>query len=220
LSEFLRLYRARRAPEGGIDQCVVCDAGAMKGARTAITPSAADIAARWPGVVSGAALLAAQAVVHVSSPGALAAEGAAEKITVGRAEKVWIKEAGIVLDAKMDTGTLTSSLDAHDMHVFTKNDKVWVRFVLKNTYGKSIALERLVVRFARFKKQNHDVERRPVVELGLCLNNIFRNTQVNLSNRERFTYPMLIGRRFLSGHVVVDTEKKYTSTPHCDGVTK
>ena len=142
------------------------------------------------------------------------------KTTVGRVEKVWIKEAGIVLDAKMDTGTLTSSLDAHDMHVFSKNGKVWVRFVLKNTYGKSITLERLVVRFARFKKQGHDVVRRPVVKLGLCIKRIFRNTEINLSDRQRFTYPMLIGRRFLSGNVVVDTAKKYVSPPECDGVPK
>lgn len=142
------------------------------------------------------------------------------KTTIGRVEKVWIKEAGIVLDAKMDTGTLTSSLDAHDMQVFSKDGNVWVRFVLKNTYGKSIKLERLVVRFARFKKQGHDVERRPVVELGLCINDVFRNTEINLSDRQRFTYPMLIGRRFLSGNVVVDTEKKYTSPPTCDGVPK
>lgn len=181
---------------------------------------AANIAECWPRAIFGLALSAAAASMLVSSSGTLAAEGPEEKIIVGRAEKVWIKEAGIILDAKMDTGTLTSSLDAHDIRVFTRDDKVWVRFVLKNTYGKSITLERLVVRFARFKKQNHDVERRPVVELGLCLNDFFHNTQINLSNRERFTYPMLIGRRFLSGNIIVDTDKKYTSAPSCEGVPK
>lgn len=138
------------------------------------------------------------------------------KRTVGRVEKVWIKEADITLDAKMDTGTLTASLDARDVHVFTEDNKVWARFVLKNTHGESITLKRLVVRFARFKKQGHDVDRRPVIELGLCVGDVYRVTQVNLSERERFTYPMLIGRQFFSGHIIVDTEQKYVSPPRCD----
>lgn len=146
---------------------------------------------------------------------ATCAEAAEAKRTVGRVEKVWIKEAGIILDAKMDTGTLTSSLDAHDMRVFTKDGNVWVRFVIKSPDGKEVTIERLVVRFARFKKQGHDVERRPVIELGICVGDVFRSTQVNLSNRERFTYPVLIGRRFLMGILVVDTEKIYTAPLQC-----
>jgi hypothetical protein len=204
--------------ESGIDWGGVCDDGTMKSAMSLCTRFAIEIASRWPRALFGVALYTAQASAIVYASDTLAAEGTEEKITVGRVEKVWIKEADIVLDAKMDTGTLTSSLDAQDIHVFTKDGKVWVRFVLKDAYGTSITLERTVIRFARFKKQNHDVDRRPVVELGLCLNDIFRNTQINLANRERFTYPMLIGRRFLSGHVVVDTERKYTGTPRCEGV--
>ena len=149
---------------------------------------------------------------------ATCAEAAEAKRTVGRVEKVWIKEAGVILDAKMDTGTLTSSLNARDMRVFTKDGNVRVQFVIKSPDGKELTIERLVVRFARFKKQGHDVERRPVVELGLCIGDVFRFTQVNLSDRERFTYPMLIGRRFLSGSVVVDTEKTYTAQPQCTGM--
>ena len=148
------------------------------------------------------------------------AEGADEKTTVGQVEKVWIKEAGIVLDAKMDTGTLTSSLDAHDIQIFTKRSEVWVRFAIKNTDGNPVTIERLLVRFARFKKQGDGVERRPVVELGLCTSDIYRLTQFNLSDRHQFTYPVLIGRHFLSGNVVVDADKKYTSPPHCNEMPK
>lgn len=151
---------------------------------------------------------------------ASAAEAADEKRTVGRAEKVWIKHAGIFLNAKMDTGTLTSSLDARDIHVFKEDDRVWVRFVLKDAYGKSITLKRLLVRSAHFKKQGYDVENRPVIELGLCIADIYHLTEVNLSDRQRFTYPLLIGRRFLTGRVVVDTAKKYVNRPRCNEMPK
>ena len=151
---------------------------------------------------------------------ASAVEGVEAKTTIGRTEKVWIKEANAILEAKIDTGTLTSSLNARDVEVFTKKDKVWVRFVVDSPDGKPITIERSVVRFARFKKQNHDVDRRPVIELGLCISHVYRITEVNLTDRQRFTYPVLIGRRFLSGNVVVDTDKKDTSTPQCREMSK
>lgn len=149
-----------------------------------------------------------------------AAESADKKATVGRVEKAWIKQAGITLDAKMDTGTLTSSLDAHDIHVFKEGDTDWVRFVLKKTDGKSITLRRLLVRTANFKKQGHDVESRPVIELGLCIADVYYLAEVNLSDRQRFTYPLLIGRSFLTGRIVVDTAKKYVNPPRCNEMPK
>jgi len=151
---------------------------------------------------------------------ASAANSADKKATVGRVEKVWIKQAGIFLDAKMDTGTLTSSLDAHEIHVFKEGDADWVRFVLKNTDGKSITLKRLLVRTANFKKQGHGVESRPVIELGLCIADVYYLAEVNLSDRQRFTYPLLIGRSFLTGRIIVDTAKKYVNPPRCNEMPK
>ncbi len=163
----------------------------------------------------GLALPMALATVMITLSDATAAEDIKAKTTIGRTEKVWIAEAGIVLDAKIDTGTLTASINARDIEVFTKNGKDWARFVIESPVGRPVTLERQVVRFARFKKQNHEVERRPIVKLGLCIGDVFRRTEVNLTDRERFTYPMLIGRSFLSGKFVVDTEKEFTHPPQC-----
>jgi hypothetical protein len=165
--------------------------------------------------IFGLAIPMALATGMVASSDATAAEDIKAKTTVGRTEKVWIAEAGIVLDAKIDTGTLTASINARDIEVFTKNDKDWARFVIESPVGKPITLERQVARFARFKKQNQEVERRPIVKLGLCVGDVYRRTEVNLTDRERFTYPVLIGRSFLSGKLVVDTEKEFTHPPQC-----
>lgn len=155
----------------------------------------------------------------VAVPDAAPAEDTETKTTFGRIEKVWIENAGITLDAKMDTGTLTSSLNARDIHIFFKDGEVWARFSIDNPDGAPITLARSVLRFARFKKQGHEVERRPVVIFGLCIRDVYRRTEVNLADREKFTYPVLIGRRFLSGYAVVDTEKKYTGPPRCEEMT-
>jgi hypothetical protein len=165
--------------------------------------------------IFGLVLPMALATGMVASSDATAAEDIKAKTIIGRTEKVWIAEAGIVLDAKIDTGTLTASINARDIEVFTKSGKDWARFVIESSVGKPITLERQVVRFARFKKQNQEVERRPIVKLGLCLGDVYRRTEVNLTDRERFTYPVLIGRSFLSGKLVVDIDKEFTRPPQC-----
>ena len=143
-------------------------------------------------------------------------EGDETKMTIGRLENVWIREADIILKAKIDTGSMTSSLNVRDLEFFTKSGEVWARFVVIDKQdGKAVTLERMVMRFARFKKPGHEVDRRPIVILGLCIGDVFRRAEVNLANRERFLYPVLIGRRFLSGKALVDTEKKFTSPPRC-----
>lgn len=142
------------------------------------------------------------------------------KTTIGRLENVWIREADIIFKAKIDTGTQTSSLNVRDLEIFAKGGEVWARFVIDAPDGTPVKLERQVLRFARFKKQGQEVDRRPIVILGLCIGDVFRRTEVNLTDRARFTYPLLIGRRFLSGAAVVDTEKKFTSPPQCAEMNK
>lgn len=168
----------------------------------------------------GLAIQAALLAGLIAASDALAAEDIEAKTIIGRTEKVWIAEADVVLEAKIDTGTLTASINAGDIQVFTKNGKDWARFVIESPTGKPIPLERQVVRFARFKKQNHEVERRPIVKLGFCIGDVYRRTEVNLTDRERFTYPVLIGRRFLSGKFVVDIDKEFSRQPQCKEMDK
>jgi hypothetical protein len=184
--------------------------------------NAGDLGFRWAvgRTFFGLALPIALAAGMVASSDATAAEDIKAKTTIGRTEKVWIAEAGIILDAKIDTGTLTASVNARDIEVFAKNGKDWARFVIESSVGKAITLERQVVRFARFKKQNQEVERRPIVKLGLCIGDVYRRTEVNLTDRERFTYPVLIGRSFLSGELVVDIDKEFTHPPQCTEMDK
>ncbi len=47
-------------------------------------------------------------------------------------------------------------------------------------------------------------QKRPVVNLELCLAGISKNVQVNLVNRTGYDYQLLLGRSFLSGNFVVD----------------
>lgn len=138
------------------------------------------------------------------------------KAVFGRVERVWVGNTDIVLRAKIDTGARTSSLGTDTIETFKRGDQDWVRFSFVDAAGAPVTLVRKVVRFARLKKKNAPgTETRPVVLLKLCVGDVFRLTQVNLVDRMRFDYPVLIGRRFLFGKAVVDIARQYVSEPHC-----
>ena len=148
----------------------------------------------------------------ILAPSAVAAE---KKTIIGRLEKAWVEEAGVTLTAKIDTGTRTSSLGVSDVHLFRRGGRDRVRFTVTDDGGKAATLDRPLFRIARFKENARGAEERPVVLLHLCIADIWRLTQVNLDDREGFDYPLLIGRRFLFGHALVNVGRQFTAQPHC-----
>lgn len=134
----------------------------------------------------------------------------------------WIEEARIypgafLLEAKLDTGADVSSLDARDAVFFRRGGERWIRFTVTSNRGRTVTLERPVVRMARIKRHSHASQRRPVVRLGICIGDVYRETEVNLVDRARFRYRLLIGRRFMENRVIVDPARKFLHSPECKG---
>ena len=134
--------------------------------------------------------------------------GWVEKVTVGSPE--------FVMRAKIDTGAKNSSLHAKDYRIFNKQGKDWVSFSIKNKEGNSQLIEKPIKRITSIKQKGGRPNRqRPVIVLGICLGNVYKEEEVNLVDRANFNYPMLVGRSFLKGSFVVDSEVKLTATPTC-----
>ena len=147
----------------------------------------------------------------------LSPTSAQNKDIVGRLERVRIYPGDLVLRAKLDTGARNSSLHAPSITKFQKNGETWVRFSMKNHRGKEATIERRVIREAKIKKRGEGLEKRPVILLGVCLGRQYREVEVNLVDRTEFIYPLLIGRSYMIGHLVIDPELKYTAEPECVG---
>ncbi len=144
-----------------------------------------------------------------------------EKETMGWVEKISISPEGFFIHAKLDTGADYSSLSAQGQEKFEKDGKEWIRFHVKNRYGKMKMLEREIVRKARIKRHGGGAHERYVVQLGICLGHKYMEEEFNLANRENFNYQALIGRNFLAGNTIVDPAVTYTVTPACTrSVTK
>ena len=147
------------------------------------------------------------------SPAAAGAE--AQRPVVGVVEKVRIYPGGLLLPAKIDTGADNSSLNAADVTRFNRAGEKWVRFEVVDEEGRSVTLERKLVRIARIKRQQGQSQRRPVVAMGICIGSIYREVQVTLVDRSRFRYPVLIGRSFMKDSLLVDPSLKFSVEPRC-----
>jgi len=139
------------------------------------------------------------------------------KVIMGFVERIEISDTGFSVKARMDTGALTSSLDSHNIRRFRRGDQRYVRFdVIDPDSGKLITLERRLLRNVRIRQHEGEPMRRPVVEMTVCIGDMLRTIEVNLTSRSGFLYPMLIGRSAMAGAIVIDPELTFTQRPSCD----
>jgi hypothetical protein len=58
-------------------------------------------------------------------------------------------------------------------------------------------------------------EKRPVVEISVCLGSKLFRTPVTLKDRSEMVYPFLVGRSALKGNFIVDASLSKTAQPAC-----
>lgn len=140
-----------------------------------------------------------------------------EKQVVGWVENVTVFPGNLEIKAKLDTGAENSSLHTAQINEFKRNGHNWVRFELTDSQGRTENFETKVIRKTKIKRQNSESQKRLVVRLGVCLGTVYKEVEVNLVNRSNFDYKMLVGRSFLEGSFVVDSEQTFIVQQKCRG---
>lgn len=140
----------------------------------------------------------------------------------GLYEKVQLPEIdNLKVKAKLDTGALTSSFGATDIEFFEKDGAQWVRFRPQVKNLELPILEKELVRHSKIKVRSDDLDeeddkaytRRPVVVLNICFDGVLYPTEVNLTDRSRFNYPLLLGSSALVNYkAVIDPSLKFQSS--------
>jgi hypothetical protein len=121
---------------------------------------------------------------------------------LGYVEKVVVDPGSFVIKAKLDTGAVSASLDARHIQEFIRKGQKWVRFEIPSDTG-NVQLERRLVRYVRIKSRHGELKtgfkrrsiRRPVVHMRVTIGNQTKTIEVNLTNRNDFNYPFLLGRK-------------------------
>ena len=157
------------------------------------------------GVVS----LSILAPVFLFTPGIAAAE---EKTIIGGVEDVILLPWKMKLPARVDTGAAKSSLDAREIKV--QDDMI--EFKLPKKYGELQI--RLPIMGWRHIRTPEGLERRPVVELEICLGSKRFLTLVNLTDRSMVKYPLILGRNSLRENFLVDVTRRRVLPPRCPGI--
>lgn len=124
---------------------------------------------------------------------------------------------GMSIPVKLDTGADVSSISATDIKQFQKDGKDMVSFTYENEQGIKKEFTREVVNIMNITaRKGEKTNVRPVVELRVKLGDLEKKIEVNLQDRERFKYSMILGKNFLKHGVVVASESKYLVTKKSD----
>ncbi len=134
---------------------------------------------------------------------------AQEKETVGEVEEVILLPWNVRLPARVDTGAAMTSLDARNLEVM---DNV-AFFKLAKKYGGT----RFSVPIKGWKviRSASGRQKRPIVELEFCIGSKRVFTEVNLTDRKKVKYPVLLGRNVLKDQFVIDCTKTFCAPPRC-----
>lgn len=142
-----------------------------------------------------------------------------DKPTYGWVETGILEPWGAEVKVKLDTGALTSSMQAEEIATFKRDDDEWVRFtveiededtdeVVSRTFEREVFRD-LVVSGAGGK------DHRPVVLMTLCMGQTRHEEQFSLEDRDNMNYPVLLGRRTIQDLGDVDVTQTFMHDPGC-----
>lgn len=152
--------------------------------------------------------------------------------TLGFVEWVVMQDTGLRLKARLDTGAKTSSLHAVNVEEFEQDDQKWVKFQIPladhtvqsaeedsniNHEEIILELERPVKRTVLIKRKGAESQRRYVVMMDFCIAGTSHETQFSLTDRGNFSYPVLLGRRFMrDDNILIDSADSFIASKECE----
>jgi len=135
------------------------------------------------------------------------------RATIGWREWVHLPAlGGAEVKAKVDTGARTSSLHAYDLAESDRQGATWVEFSfhpLQRDESTVVEAAAPLVDRRRVTASNGAGEIRPVVATELILDGESFEIELTLTRRGEMGFRMLIGRRALRDHFVVDPKRSY-----------
>jgi hypothetical protein len=137
----------------------------------------------------------------------------------GYIEKATLVDKHLTLAARLDTGAKSASLNARNIREVSIHGKPYLTFVVPSREGdvpftcEYIGKVKIKLRDSEVGERSllRTAAARPMVFMSIKMGRTTRIIRVNLANRQRFIYPLLLGREAIKlFNGVVDPSLKYT----------
>lgn len=127
------------------------------------------------------------------------------QVTLDYLQDVAIFNGQFKAEAKLDTGADNCSMGATNITPLEIDGKKWVRFDLDKRFtgGKVVTLKHRIVRVTEIVRHDSEPQKRYVIKVDMNIKGIHQEVNVSLTDRSGYTKPVLIGRNFLNGYVIV-----------------
>ncbi|MPY24277.1 hypothetical protein FM037_16290 [Shewanella psychropiezotolerans] len=135
-----------------------------------------------------------------------------DKKVIGPVAPIHIIETGLMFKTRIDTGAVENSLHAVDLKVdngvdnMNENIGKMLSFTTENEKGVSHRVKAMIVETSLIRNAQGS-EIRYMVELNVGEPGQEYKVKVNLRDRSKMSYKLLIGRNWLQGHYLVDVER-------------
>lgn len=137
-----------------------------------------------------------------------------EKKIIGRLEYVDIPDFHLSkIEAKIDTGAYNGAIHVSLVTEFEKEGNTYIRFILLDEHhseyhGKIFETDEYEER--RVKSSNGEIQHRYAIPVTIILKGVELKTKLSLSNRKDLRYPVLLGRKIIKKHFIIDASKTFT----------
>jgi hypothetical protein len=135
-----------------------------------------------------------------------------EKFIIGRSDKIDLPDLHLFeLDAKVDTGAYTSAIHYHHAEEVNRDGEVMLHFTLldpthpdyndKSFYFKEFDRREI-------KNSFGESEERYIIKADIEIFGERFSTEFSLSDRGNLKFPILLGRKLLAKHFIVDVSRR------------
>lgn len=130
---------------------------------------------------------------------------------IGRSDKIDLPEMELYdLDAKVDTGAYTSAIHCTNISEGSDEQGKYLEFYLLDKKHPAYNNQKYIARnFTHrvIKNSFGQKEKRYVIKTMVAIFDLRIETEFTLSNRKLMKFPILLGRKFLQRHFIVEVSK-------------
>jgi hypothetical protein len=137
-----------------------------------------------------------------------------DKKIIGRLEYVTIPDFDLSgIEAKIDTGAYNGAIHVSLVSEMERDGKKYIRFILLDEqhpeyHGRAFETDEFSER--RVRSSNGEIQHRYAIPVTIILKGLELKTTLSLSNRKDLRYPILLGRKVIKKHFIIDASETFT----------